>query len=262
MQVNALVNQKDTVALMFHTAANTVSLTKKALERVKTLNFGQATESESWGGRGTIRNSINNTLQIENFQWDSVVIWETRHSGHETDGKFGPDLFKDKVIEIDFERRRLVVHTTLPQNMATYQAYKLKMQHGFMFMEGRSAVAGGIYNHQFLIHSGYSGALLFDDTFVEKRELGKHLKVIKESELKDAAGNILKTKKAILPSFIIGETQLSDLPIGFFEGAIGRQKMSVLGGDILKRFHLIFDLKQAYLYLKPNALLSLPYTST
>jgi hypothetical protein len=82
-----------------------------------------------------------------------------------------------------------------------------------------------------------------------------------EKELKDSYGNIIKTQKAILPAFKIGNTTLSHVPVGFFAGAIGRQKMSIIGGDILKRFNIIIDAQREYIYLKPNSLKKSGYTN-
>jgi len=45
---------------------------------------------------------------------------------------------------------------------------------------------------------------------------------------------------------------MKDIPVGFFEGSMGRQKMSVIGGEILKRFNLIIDSNRKYIYIKPN----------
>jgi len=92
--------------------------------------------------------------------------------------------------------------------------------------------------------------------------MGAHLEVISESELKDSYGNILKTKKALLPAFKLGNIKVKELPIGFFEGAIGRQKMSVMGGNLLKRFNIIIDIEAAHIYLKPNSLMELPFTTS
>ncbi len=77
--------------------------------------------------------------------------------------------------------------------------------------------------------------------------------------MKDSYGNILKTKKAIMPLVKIGNEQLTDVPVGFFEGAIGRQKMSILGGDILKRFNWIIDAERKFIYLKANRLTATDY---
>lgn len=45
-----------------------------------------------------------------------------------------------------------------------------------------------------------------------------------------------------------------NIPVGFFTGALGRQKMSIVGGDLLKRFNLIIDAERANIYLKENKL--------
>lgn len=63
---------------------------------------------------------------------------------------------------------------------------------------------------------------------------------------------MLKTQKAILPAFLIGKQRLTDVPVAFFGGALGRQKMSVLGCEILKRFDWILDAKREYVYIRLN----------
>jgi hypothetical protein len=66
-------------------------------------------------------------------------------------------------------------------------------------------------------------------------------------------------RKAILPGFLLGNLTLSNVPAGFFEGAIGRQKMSIIGGDILKRFNIIIDAPRTFVYLQPNTLQKTPF---
>lgn len=80
--------------------------------------------------------------------------------------------------------------------------------------------------------------------------------MVAEKQLKDSYGHVLKTKNAVFPAFIIGNQKLHNVPAGFFEGAIGRQKMSIVGGDILKRFNIIIDAKRECIYLKANKLKS------
>ncbi len=118
----------------------------------------------------------------------------------------------------------------------------------------RSGILPVVISLSDLIHSGYSGSILLDDQFVADNKLGEKLKVIDEKELKDSFGHILKTEKAIMPGFVIGKEKLSNVPVGFFQGAIGRQKMSIMGGDLLKRFNIIIDADRQYIYLKANHL--------
>ena len=195
------------------------------------------------------------------FHCDHVPIWESKHSGTTSDGKFGINLFEGKIVELDFEHQYLVIHSSLPKAIDAYDELALVSEHGLMFLEGICLIKGEAYPNRFLVHTGYSGSILLDDAFVETHRIGEHLEVIKESVLKDSYGNELKTIHAILPAFQLNETQFVDVPIGFFYGSINRQKMSVIGGNMLKRFNIIFDLGEEKVYLKQNALFGLPFSS-
>lgn len=246
---------------MFHTAANAVTLTEEALQKTKSLKFDRIDSVKSWGGNdNTSKFSKSNTLQIGQLKWENVPIWENKNSGQYTDGKFGLDLFENKVIEIDFDKKVLIITVGLPSKIKQYEKLKLTFEDEMMFVEGNVSIGNNNYKNKFLIHSGYAGSVLFDDQFVAKNKIGEHLKITDEKQLKDSFGNILKTKKAILPIFTLGKVKLKNISIGFFEGAIGRQKISIIGGDLLKRFNMIIDAKREFVYLKPNKLIDLPYS--
>jgi hypothetical protein len=262
LSVKAVVNKKDTVHLMFHTAASSVTLIEESVKKLSSLHFSGADTMKSWGGsENTARFSKENTLQIGDLTWEHMPIWENKYSGPDTDGKFGPDLFKDKVIEIDFVKKVIVLHTSLPAKTKHYTKLKAIFDNDMLFVEATCNTGSQTINNRFLIHSGHSGSILFDDKFVADHKLGDQLKIIDTKELKDSYGNVLKVQKAILPRFRLGNTTLSNVPVGFFEGAIGRHKMSIIGGDILKRFNIIIDAPRTFVYLQPNKLKKIPFTS-
>lgn len=261
--VQAILNEKDTVSLMFHTAASSVTLTEDAVKKLTSLTFTAVTDGvKSWGGEtNAARLSENNSLQIGAMQFKGISIWENKYSGQKTDGKFGIDLFKDHVILLDFEKNRLTITSALPKDIHNYEKLKLVVENDMMFLEAGCKTDTTVFKNKFLIHSGYSGAILFDDKFAGDHKLGETLKITGEKELKDSYGNTLKTIKAVLPVLKIGTVELYNVPVGFFSGALGTQKMSVLGGDILKRFQVIIDSKRAYIYLKSNKLKKEKYTN-
>lgn len=255
LAVKVVLNGKDTVDLMFHTAANAVTLTDEALQRVKSLVFSGADTVKSWGGsQNTSRFSKQNLVQIGGQSWPDTPIWENKNSGPETDGKFGIDLFAGNVIEIDFDKSRLVIHNTLPRKVKDYEKQPLTFRNDMLFLEGGCLVGGETLRNRFLLHSGYSGALLFDDQFTNQHKLPEKLTITDEKELKDSFGNVIKTQKAILPAFIVGKETITNVPAGFFKGSLGRQQMSILGGELLKRFNLIIDAKREFIYLKKSRL--------
>jgi len=260
ISIKAIVNGKDTVQLMFHTAANSLTLTEEATKRIKNLVFSSTDSVKSWGGNGNAsRFSKSNNLQIGSLKWENIPIWENKNSGPETDGKFGLELFTDKIIEIDFDKKVIVLHTKMPAKASKYEQLKLNFEDDMMFLTANAEIGTNVLSNQYLLHSGYSGAVLFDDEFTAKNKIDGQLKVIDEKQLKDSYGNVLKTKKAIMPAFAIGKVKLSNVSIGFFTGAIGRQKMSIIGGDLLKRFNIIIDATRTNIYLKPNKLMVAAY---
>lgn len=260
LSIKSILNKRDTVNLMFHTAANAVTLTEEALLKISSLKFERTDSVKSWGGNdNTSRFSKSNLIEIGSNKWENVPIWENKNSGQQTDGKFGLDFFEGKTIELDFEKNSLLVHQALPNKTKRYQKLKISFEDEMMFVTGTIKIGSNSYKNKFLIHSGYAGAVLLDDQFVAKNKLADQLIITDEKQLKDSFGNVLKTKKAILPSFALTNVTLKNVSVGFFEGAIGRQKYSILGGDVLKRFNIVIDNKREFIYLKSNKFSNSPY---
>jgi len=258
--VKATLNKKDTVTLMFHTAANSLTLTEDAVKKMSSVVFDGADSVKSWGGNGnTSRFSKSNTLKIGNRKWGHVPIWENINSGPQTGGKFGMELFDGKIIEIDFDKKVIVLHTKLPGKSKRFEKLKLTYEDEMMFVEGACEVGGKLLVNRFLLHSGYSGTLLLDDQFTASNKIDTQLKIVDQKTLKDSFGNVLVTNKAVLPSFNLGSNRMAGIPVGFFTGALGRQKMSIIGADLLRRFNLIIDAERAHIYLKENKSISSGY---
>ena len=257
--VQAILNKKDTVSLMLHTAAESITLIKDSAAKTTSVQWNTEDTVESWGGKSTSRHSNSNTLQIGDFNWENLPIWENKNSGPGTDGKFGPSLFKNKALHISFTNHKITVYKTIPKKIKGYKKVPLKYKNGFIFLGGESSIASKKYENSFLIHSGYTGFILFDDDFAKTNTLDSLLKIIDTKELKDSYGNVLKTQKAILPKFKVGKTTFKNVPIGFFKGAIAKQSMSVLGTDFLKRFDFYISANRKFIYLKPNRNYNIPY---
>ncbi|QIL41665.1 hypothetical protein G7074_21780 [Pedobacter sp. HDW13] len=258
--ISALINGKDTVSLMFHTAANSLTLTSEAIAKMKSLRFEGADTVKSWGGgENSSRYSKDNLLQIGKTKWEHTPLWENLNSGPGTGGKFGPELFAGQVIDIDFDRKIISISSNLPAKLNGYSKLDAKYQDDMLFINATCKIGTELLSLPFLVHSGYAGAVLFDDSFTNNNQLDQKLKIISEKDLKDSFGNILTVKKAILPGLLMGQNTLDSIPAGFFKGAIGRQKMSIIGGELLKRFNIIISADRKVVYLKPNSLFRLPY---
>jgi hypothetical protein len=247
--VSVVLNDTDTLNLMLHTAATDVTLTEDGVRKSKSIKFTDTEKMKSWGGEADSRLSKGNRVQIGNLQRSNINIWENKNSGKDTDGKFGLDLFQNRIVEIDFDNHRIAIHGNLPRKAEKYERLKIENQNGQLLVQGSCLIEGKTYTNKFLIHSGYSGGILLDDAFAANTGVDGKIKITDESSLKDSFGHTIKVKKGILPVFALGRSKVTNVPAGFFAGAIGAQKMSIIGSEILKQFNIIFDIANNDLYI-------------
>ena len=261
LALTAVLNGVDTVTLMLHTAADAVTLIRERAETLTSLHFGGADTVQSWGGESAASYSTGNRLRIGADEWTDLTIWENENSGPGTDGKCGPNLWAGRIIEIDFDHRQLLIHDELPEKVFgdDYLEMPLIKKNGFLFLEGSSTFGTDTVTVPFLLHTGYGGALLYDDETAARYNLGERLPIVSEQNLQDSYGNVLTVRKALLPHFRLGEAELEAVPVGFFSGAIGRQPMSVLGGAIVKRFNWVLDIERGRVFLRANGLAGAPF---
>ena len=213
---------------------------------------------EAWGGKAASGVSTGNQLRIGTLAWDKLDIFIDEYSGQGTDGKFGPNLFAGKVMEINFERSELISHPTLPDFVlaptSTYKRMEFLLQQGSMYLVGSLVIGDSKIQNKFMLHTGFGGTALLDDEFVQIHKLADRLETISQRDLKDAFGNTLKTRNVRLRSLDFDGIQFVDIPIEIFDGALGRQKISVIGGGLIKQMNLVIDPANNCLYLSPNRL--------
>jgi len=251
--VESSLNENDTLVLMFHTAIGSVSLTPECTERIVQNAETKSSNAKSWKGTGEVEYIEGNKLQIKELSWDSITVWLNLLSGHDTDGKFGPNLFGNKYIEINFDEGKIVLHEHIDSILDGYTAHKIVIdEYDSMYIEGQLTINDRELKNEFLIHSGYGGTIILDDQFYKENKSIQSLEVIEESDLKDSFGNVIKTKKAIVEKFQVGGMEFNDVPMSYFDSELEIQNTSVLGGAMLKRFNMIFDLNESTLHIKPN----------
>lgn len=251
--VRAKLNGRDVVDLMLHTAASGVFLIEGARAKTPSVRYSASGSSTSWGGRGSTRVSAGNRLSIAGLDWQDVQIIEDKRSGRESDGKFGLDLFGERIVEIDFEARRLRLHDALPSSCASYARLPLTTKLGSPFVEASITVGEAKYSNAFMLHSGFRDTLLCDDAFVARAGLRDKLEVLGTSRLRDSMGNVLVTRQCSVPRLTLGPSSFAAVPVAIFEGRLRKQGFSVLGCELLRRFHWFLDLERGRCaYCAPN----------
>ena len=188
-----------------------------------------------------------------------MTIYTNENSGEGTDGKFGHDLFAGKIVEIDYDKKQLIVHQNLPKNRNNFAKSGLKIIQGTIYIKAALTVSEEVYTDDFMFHTGYGGSILLDPKIGEKYTMQSRLKTISTSELRDSYNNIIKIETKQLPQISIGGESLPEVPVSFAAQS-SQIPMKVLGNDLLKRFNIIFDFQKNEMYLKTNHLRDTPFT--
>lgn len=254
--VQALLNETDTIRLMFSTASDGVYLIKDFTGKLKSLRLNSLQDTvRSWGNSVHLsRSSENNALRIGDNVWKNLSITEDINSSFETDGKFGMALFTGKVVEIDFERLLIIVSTKLPLKVKQYKKLKLFNLDGLSLVEATCKTARSVSSRLFLLHSGYEGGLLLSDSCEPEPCLKDELPIFGEQILENAYGEKIRSTQSVMPTFFLGGYVLKNVQIGFFEGLLNNSRINVAGCDIIKRFNLIIDAERQNIFVRPSHL--------
>jgi Aspartyl protease len=256
--IKASVNGSETLTLMFHSSSTGVTLTKSALEKKITLNTAQSSKVKTWGGSADAEYSEGNSMNINQLSWNNLTVFINENSGEGTDGKFGHDLFAGKILEIDYDHQRMIVHATMPKISKRYHKTTLIQKNGTTYITGALKIGKQVYRDTFMFHTGYGGAVLLDPKIGERYGMQSTLTTISTSELKDSYGNVFKIDTKLLPQMQVGGKKLKNVPLSFAARS-SEIPMKVFGNGLLRRFNVVFDFQKKEMYLRPNGFWETPF---
>jgi hypothetical protein len=165
--------------------------------------------------------------------------------GRPVDGALGYDVFASYVVAVDYEKHRLSFHD--PDSYAYSgrgEKVPLRIEHKVPFATAQLKVFGHEQvSHMFLIDTGYTRAV--SDELIAKTTSRK-LPVTTVGLGPERKGFAARVEKLQLGKFAI-------------ENAVGRTGRSIIGGEILSRFNIVFDYSRRRMFLEPNARLGEPF---
>ncbi|MDD7888280.1 pepsin/retropepsin-like aspartic protease family protein [Flavivirga sp. 57AJ16] len=236
------INDSQLLDIQFDLGNGGTIIKKSSVEKVK-MEFDETITLHNSDGTNQVPAASTNSLEIGNLVWDSVKIAVADNMTYREDLIVGNSLFKNKIIEIDYDQKILVIHDTLPHLNSSYSKHNIIRDGGTIpFIEGSLTFQGKTQKGWMMFDTGaYTSILNSSDVSTTNKMLG---------ELKKMIGI---DNKAFIPKLSIGSYEFS----GFNYVA---QKMDgnglhlILGNDLLKRFNFILDNRNGHIYLKPNSL--------
>lgn len=248
--VKAIFNEQDSLNLNFDTGTTELVLTNDILKNK--LN------SET-----KLYNTIYN-LKIGNNVYKTRV-YDAELSGHGTDGRFGWDLFKGKVVEINYDENIFVVHSQIPDYVLSDNHYtKLYINYFSSIFSVESTISqnGEQITDCFLFDTGYQRTAMLDNDLLKQGNFPvEKMEEIKKVMMKGAQGNEVPVITSNLEMLKIGCYELKDVPVQQIttNKPMRGHDIHILGNEILKRFNIFLDFQNNVVYLKPNKLYNVEY---
>jgi len=249
MFVKTLLNKTDSLVLNFDTGSNNLSLTRETLkDKIKEQLKGRV-----------------NVLSIGNKKYDGFRIYQVELSGHGTDGRFGWDLFDGMVVELNYDKGIMVVHSELPEFVKKDKAYQpldIIYFDQLFFVETTIKQGRKTLKDWFLFDTGYQRTVMLDGPLLKEQQFpADQMKIIKKVVMKGGQGNEIPVITANLESLSLGKYHLKNIPSQVLSESrpVKDKKMNILGNEILKRFNIFLDFQHNVIYLKPNKLFNDAY---
>ncbi len=248
LKFKTVLNKADTLDLKFDSGTTGLLLTNDAIKNKTHLS-----------GAG----KADNSLRIGNLTWNSLEIYPVELSGQGTDGRFGWDFFDGKVVEIDYDKNRFIVHTTTPKIDKDYSKFDIEYTHTLFCINGVLQIKGKKYKNRFLFDNGYQRTVMLDTTLMNEQDYPKDLEVIKKVIMKNGQGKEIPVITVNNERLNLEKYTLFNIPVQLMTmGNPAGFKTHILGNEVLKRFNTVLDFQNNFVYLKPNHLMDLPYADS
>jgi hypothetical protein len=221
------------------------------------------------GGDGKLEalKSSNNRLKIGNavsVNQDLYVVFDnainfTPRLGVLVHGIIGYDLFKDFVVEINYNSKYIRLHkpdSFKPKSSKKWKNIPIDINRKKPFIKAKVAINEKEIPLQLLIDTGSSDALWLFENSDEGLIPDKDLYFI--DYLGRGLSGSVYGKRSKVKKFQLGNFNLLDANVAFPDSAsidvtrIYKDRNGSLGGDVLKRFNLFFDYTNKMLHLKKN----------
>lgn len=244
--VDAKLNGTRVTNIQLDLGAGGTLINKTSVKKVK-MNFDQKVNLANSDGVNLVPSASKNLLQIGNLVWDSIPIAVASNMKDYEDLLIGNSLFRDKILEINYDKKILVVHNALPPQTVNYSHHDVILDGG---------VIPYIAVNLTIRNKTQTGWVMFDTgartSILNSADVPMPYRVVNEM------AGMIGLNQAITPKLDIGKYQLSGFEYKTRDMG-GEDLHMLLGNDLLKRFNVVLDNKNGYMYMQPNSLTNVSY---
>jgi hypothetical protein len=211
--------------------------------------------------------SANNTLEVHGMKSTNHLLYIildqefnlSSHIGIPVNGIIGYQFFKNNLIEINYERKRILIQKNTDKIRAKierkFEAVPITIEKFKPYIMSNLVVGLKEFPAKLLIDVGNSDAVwLFENKLAAVKVPEKNF----EDFLGKGFSGDVEGRRARIAKFRIAKFEFNDPIVAFPDSNSIRNvrmipgRVGSVGGEILKRFQLVFDYNGSVLYLKKN----------
>jgi hypothetical protein len=217
--------------------------------------------------------STNNTLDINGLKSTNHLLYIildqdfnlSSHIGIPVNGIIGYQFFRNNLVEINYQKKKIIVFKSNEQNRIKFEkkfkSIPITIEKAKPYLYSTAVIDSTEIPAKLLIDIGNSDAFwVFQNSRIKvpKKNFEDYLG-------KGFSGDI-EGRRARVSSFSIGDFTFKHPIIAFPDSSSIRNvrmvpdRIGSVGGEILKRFTLVFDYADKKIYLKKNKEFSHPFT--
>lgn len=217
--------------------------------------------------------STNNTLDINGLKSTNHLLYIildqdfnlSSHIGIPVNGIIGYQFFRNNLVEINYQKKKIIVFKSNEQNRNKFEkkfkSIPITIEKAKPYIYSTAVIDSTEIPAKLLIDIGNSDAFwVFQNSRIKVPE-----KNFEDYLGKGFSGDI-EGRRARVSSFSIGDFTFKNPIIAFPDSSSIRNvrmvpdRIGSVGGEILKRFTLVFDYADKKIYLKKNKEFSHPFT--
>jgi hypothetical protein len=231
------INGSELLHIQLDLGAGAANVNKKSVKKIK-INFDK---------KGTLMNSSTNDFEMAGLTWSGIELYETSNMENYEDAIIGNGFFLDQVYKIDYDKSILIIYDQLPAMEPDFVKQDMILDNGVRpAFEATFSLAGKTYKDWFLFDTGNTSNGVLGNAFLTKNDLyDKFTNIV----------GIGSRKVAFIPQLTIANKTFS-------EGVIALEKPNekgshykfsgIIGNKMLKRFNVVIDNREGFIYLQPN----------
>lgn len=241
------INGHKNIVIQFDLGAGTSCVNVHSIKKTGIL-FDSRIIVTNTNGTNEEPASSKNTLVIGKLKWEQIPVVQVRNMDKDEDLIIGNSLFETKVIEIDYDKKIMIISDRLSHPPQGYSHHEVILEQHRPKILATINIAGNTYTDWFLFDTGRGGTMRIGGAFTDKYHLWNQYKTILPMGDK---------KIVVIPEVSIGALTFKEV----VTNAVHSGQTSLLGNELLNHFNVILDNPNGMIYLKPNKLENKTYAT-